>query len=528
MGATEAVPRLVALLNAPEAPLAARRAVVQALASIPGQASVDAITLALSDPALLETALDASRLLADVALEPAVVRSRTEQLLRAGSSSPQAAIDALEALLVLARRVDDAALTLQAVSTSVDDPETRALAVEFLEELGEPDAVPLILRAGDIPQAASALESLGGGAVSALLAALEGEQQEAAAAALAAQGPGVARALMPMLSDPRLARAAARSLVEIGQQALPPLVTALESADAEALPGPLQVLGQIAPGRLANYVATFLDRPEPPVRYAALAALGNLPDPRSETELLARIDSPEPAEATLATLALGRIQSADAFEVLSRRVGQGDRRSQYALAGALNEYNLRQAPVLEMVRRMVREGLPVSSAALESAFTAQALADDDIITAVANAETPETQKLRLIGAVGRLDGELAIQPLLALLRSNPPEPVLTAAARALARHEVRARDSIADLVLDEATRDAGLHVLAEMQDARALMSVLRQLSPELEADAALRAALRGMGDLVLGPLIDVINENWDLESLALLWQLTEVVEAGTQ
>jgi|GEM_PF-5273189 len=526
MGAVEAVPRLIALLDAPEAPVAARRAVVQALARIPGQASTEALARALADAALAETALEASSALAEVPLDLAVVRSRAEQLLRAGSASPEAAVEALEALTLLAGRVADPAITLEAVRALVADPETSGLAVEFLEELGDPAAVPLILAAGDTPEASAALQSFGAGAVAALLGALEGEHQAAAARALAAQGPAVVTGLLGLLNDRRLARAAARAVVEIGQDALPALVSAIEAAPADDLPGLLQVFGQVAPGRLANYVATFLGRPEPAVRYAALAALGNLPDQRSEAALLARVDSAEPAEATLATLALGRIQSADGFEVLAGRVGQGDRRSQYALAGALNEYNLRQAPVLDMVRRMVREGLPVSSSALEAAFAANAISGEDILAAIEASGTPETQKLRLIGAIGRLDSGLAVPPLLVLLRSEVDESLLNAAAAALSRHEFAAHGQIAQLLIEAGNRSAGVRVLAQMQDPRALMAVLREVAPELESDESLRSALRAMGDLILGPLIDVINENWDLESLGLLWQLTEVVGPG--
>ena len=330
--------------------------------------------------------------------------------------------------------------------------------------------------------------------------------------------------LLTSIHEPALSRAAARAVVEVGQSALPYLVTATEAAPAEELPALLQLLAQVAPGRLANYVATFLGATEAPVRYAAMVALGNLPDPRSEAELLARLDSDDPREAMLAILALGRIQSADAFEALAPRVGRGDRRAQYALAGAITEYNLRQGPVVEIVKRMVREGLPFSSGALESAVNAGAVTGEDVLSALRSAGIPETQKLRLVAAIGRLDAGAAAPLLLAVLRSNPGEPVLAGAAVALTRHEFAAREDIAELILEPATREAGLAVLARMQDPRALMPVLRRIAPTLETDAGLRDALRGLGDLVLGPLIDVLSENWDLAGLSLLWQLTELLE----
>ena len=148
------------------------------------------------------------------------------------------------------------------------------------------------------------------------------------------------------------------------------------------------------------------------------------------------------------------------------------------------------------------------------------------LSALRSAGIPETQKLRLVAAIGRLDAGAAAPLLLAVLRSKPGEPVLAGAAAALTRHEFAAREDIAELILEPATREAGLAVLARMQDPRALMPVLRRIAPTLETDAGLRDALRGLGDLVLGPLIDVLSENWDLAGLSLLWQLTELLEPG--
>jgi hypothetical protein len=84
------------------------------------------------------------------------------------------------------------------------------------------------------------------------------------------------------------------------------------------------------------------------------------------------------------------------------------------------------------------------------------------------------------------------------------------------------------MLLDPVTRQRGVRLLGTMQDPRSLMFVLRKIAPAIETDAALRTALRSLGDLVLGPLIDVISQNWDLESLGLLWQLSEVIETQSQ
>jgi hypothetical protein len=432
----------------------------------------------------------------------------------------------LESLLRLTEAAGDVEV-IAAAAGALDTPATRALALDLLEELQNPSAIPLLLPHADQADARAVIDSFGGAALPALLQALQGPTAPAAVELLAGMGANAAPALCGLLDDAALGRTAVRALVEIGDAALPAIISATEAAGPQALPGLLQILGRVAPGHVANYVATFLAHDEPAVRYASLMALGDLPDARSERELLLRVDSADPAEAALATLALGRIQSDEAFGTFAARLAPRDRRAQYALAGAVNEYNLRQGPVVEMVRRMVREGLPFSFAALQAAVHAGALADEDILAAIGGTSVPETQKLRLIGAIGRLEYQEAVPLLLPVLRGLPPEPLLGAAAAALARHEAAAREEIAELVLDPNFAPAGLRVLSLMQDSRTIMWVLRKLAPGLATNESLRAALRNMGDLVLGPLIDVINENWELESLSLLWQLTEVAAPET-
>jgi hypothetical protein len=177
---------------------------------------------------------------------------------------------------------------------------------------------------------------------------------------------------------------------------------------------------------------------------------------------------------------------------------------------------------------MVREGLPFSSAAIEAGFTAGAISTDDVLAALTGPGIPDTQKLRLISAISRLPAEQALGPLFAVVQADLPEPLLAAGVNAVGRHEVAARESVAQMLLDPVTRQRGVRLLGTMQDPRSLMFVLRKIAPAIETDAALRTALRSLGDLVLGPLIDVISQNWDLESLGLLWQLSEVIETQSQ
>ncbi len=521
LGAAKAVPRLSALAFAPEAPAATRRAVVKALAQIPGDEALAALARAAQDDLLRDAVLDVADSVPSLAADPNLIEARVQRLLERGATSPSAAIESLRSFASLAATADRALL----IDAIPEAPPDRDLAVDFLVQLDEPACAGRLLAwREESPAASAGLARLGPRAVPPLLALLDGPQAVEASEALGALGPGVVGGLLPLLSDRELSRPASRAIIEIGAPALPALVDAIESSTPDTLPALLQVFGQVAPGRLAFYVATFLKSEHPAVRYAALIALGNLPDARSETEFLARLDSNDAAERTMATLALGRIQSADGFETLTGRVGEGDRRSQYALAGAINEYNLRQGPVLEIIRRMVREGLPFSSAAIEAGFTSGQLTEDDVLAALHGPSIPDTQKLRLIAAVAALTPEQALAPLFAAAQGDLPESLRAAAVAGIGRHEVAARERIAQMLLEPATRERGTRILGAMQDARSLMFVLRKIAPAIESDPALRAALRSQGDLVLGPLIDVIAQNWDLESLGLLWQLSEVVE----
>jgi hypothetical protein len=45
----------------------------------------------------------------------------------------------------------------------------------------------------------------------------------------------------------------------------------------------------------------------------------------------------------------------------------------------------------------------------------------------------------------------------------------------------------------------------------------------VQVDQPLRADLQDMGELLIGPLFDRIYEDWDLDTLTLLWSVAQVV-----
>jgi hypothetical protein len=169
--------------------------------------------------------------------------------------------------------------------------------------------------------------------------------------------------------------------------------------------------------------------------------------------------------------------------------------------------------------------MPVSAAAVVAALQAEALATTDIVAALAEPRTSRSLKLRLISVLGQIPAELAVPVLCELISSHEIETQYGAElVAALVRHESAATSEIVGLLRDESTRRVGLRILEAMQEPRGLLSVLRSVSPFLESDEALRTALREKGDQLLGPLLDIIYENWDLDTLRMLWQLSEVVE----
>jgi hypothetical protein len=114
--------------------------------------------------------------------------------------------------------------------------------------------------------------------------------------------------------------------------------------------------------------------------------------------------------------------------------------------------------------------------------------------------------------------------LLGLLRGGIEPALRPALVLNLVKHEAAATEGIAGLLRDAGTRELGVEVLTALHESASLMAVLRAIGPLLETDVALRSTLRDMGDLALGPLLDRVYKEWNLETLELLWRLGETVE----
>ncbi|MGE3074066.1 MAG: HEAT repeat domain-containing protein [Dehalococcoidia bacterium] len=546
--AAAASDQLRALAADASAPVLVRRSALIAIARVNGPGAAAIVAPYLEDGDLRDSAIESltllpgadaeALLLSQLASTPAraneIMRALAEfgsvssvgPLLAAGSASPQHDLAVLVALVRICGRVADRSALADELDRALEPEETRLLGLQLLGELLEPRTTPTLLKYRDWSQEARiALSRLGPRAMQELLIALQGPHRDAAEETLAEIGADGVPYILPMLGSPELGRSAARVIQAVGETALPALLDAAEKRNSGLLPAVLQLIGRVGAARMAPYVATFLESESGEARYAAIVALGDLGDPRGEEELIKLMDSPDTITAGLATLALGRTRSARAFELILPRLGEGDRRLQYANAAAIGNFNLRQPTVLAQVKRAVREGLPISALAVESAFRGSVLSAGDVVHALVDTTIPESQKLRTIATIGQLPPELSVSVLSALFVvpevADAYEPQLVTA---LLRHEREAATAIRLLIESPDTRSRGIAVLEAMSDPQGLLGVLRSVAPLLENDDLFRKALRARGDQLLGPLLDILYQNWDLASLALLWQLSEVVE----
>jgi transcriptional regulator with GAF, ATPase, and Fis domain len=556
--AADALPMVGAVAADESAPPMVRREALGALARIGDPRAVPMLAASLSDPATAAAAIAGLALLAGSAAEapilaalpalaPEALVAAVEALGKVGTRDsipalfdtaaghPDLTEPAFDALLEIGRRMRPDGDAFDDLAAAVATASSRDLALMLLGDLGDSRAIPYLLRYLDSsPEARVSLLKLQELSVDALVDALREhpELEDGIAQLLLESGQVPVNGLLRLTLDPDIGQAASRIIEHVGVRAAPAVVDALEAGGVAAdAPRLLQLLGRLRGGRVEAYVASFLTNADVRTRYAALVALGDLPGARSERELLALLDAADPPTRALATLSLGRIQSADGFEQLMTQAQSApERLSQYALAGAVGNYNLRQAPVMALVREMALSGRPVSAAALQEALLSGAVSTDDLHRTLADEAVPSSQKLRLISILGHLPPQAALDTLLTLLRGGLDAALRPALIVNFVRYEGRATAEIASLLTNPTTRALGIEVLSALHEPESLMTVLRAIAPLLDTDEALRATLHEMGDLALGPLLDRVYEDWDLDTLELLWRLGETAvgpAAGT-
>ena len=196
------------------------------------------------------------------------------------------------------------------------------------------------LRRGPVPQRRAAAQELGvlkdARAVGPLIAALQDSQESIADAAAVALGRiGDPRAVEPLaaaLSDPATRWSAAEALVEMGDPALGPLVTALSGADVQICRALLVHLKQheVKDRRLVEPLLKQLHSSDWLVRQSAAEFLGRIGDPCAVDGLTAALRDDN------------RLVREEAARVLGE---MGDVRAVDALIDALRNLNTAQAAV---------------------------------------------------------------------------------------------------------------------------------------------------------------------------------------
>lgn len=546
LGASVALPALLEIVATAESTFL-RRAAIAAIGSLGDRSALPHLTSYLAQEGLASAALAAIVRFADpsaeeaiapllTAMDTALVEQAVGALGKLGTErSVRPLLDlvkrashrgeaVLDAIIAIYRRSSRREAVLQTLREALDDEEQRLWVLQLLGELADPVAVPWLLAYHDWSEEAGiALLKLGRAAVPGLIEAARKQPalRDYIGRLLSELGLTVLADLLPLLLDRELAGLAEGVVRGLGEKAVPNILSALERSTNPILIARLvQVLGRTGTPQLVPYVAGFLEHPDTAVRYAAIIALGDLDDPRSEAYLLEGLDGEDETAIALAILSLGRLRSEAALErfpllLQTRPVW----RLRYAVAAALSNYTARDPVVGTQLRQLVQEGLPYTA----SFVTANGTGHAELLALLHEPSTPLSRKLRALSLLTTLPDEEAV-PLLGDLLRRPLEPALRSAVVTAAAHRGAAIVGvIVGLLADPVQRQTGLAVLQELRPPAAVVSVLRRMANTIQIDDQLRSALREMGELLIGPLFDRIYQDWDLDTLTLLWSVAQVI-----
>lgn len=546
LGLPGALPALFALAAGAESAFL-RRAALEAIGAIGDRSALPSLVPYLEDEGMAAAALKGIVALADPAGEEAVLSllrggdvGLVEQAIHAlGTLGTERAVASLlggarraahleepvfDAVVAIYNRSSSRAAVLEALRAALDDEGQRLLALQLLGELADPRAVPWLLPYRDwSEEALVALLKLGQAAIPGLVQAAREQPavQDYVRRVLTELGPTVVPDMLPLLLDRSLVSLAEGVIRSFGEEGIPELVAALESAEDPTLIARLvQMLGHVGTPQFVPYIAGFLERPEEAIRYGAIVALGDLPDPRSEAHLLACLDSEDETAVALAVLSLGRLRSATAFARFSAMLEtMPGWRQRYAIAAALSNYEPHDPTVRTQLQRLIEEGLPYTA----STVRAKIIDGAELLALLRDPSLSFSRKLRALSLLAELPDTDAV-PLLLTLLQQPLEPALhSAVISAVAERGEAVVDSLVQMLADPTQRTVGLAVLRELKPPSAVVAVLRRVANTVQVDEPLRSALQDMGELLIGPLFDRIYEDWDLDTLTLLWSVAQVI-----
>jgi len=469
-----------------------------------------------------------------------------------------------------------------------DDPEVRKESVWLLEKLGDPRAAgalaPLLAdRDQDVcKMTIHALGELGNPcAAPALIPLLKDPDTDIRGPAAKALGrigdPRMAQALIPLLVDAdhyvrneavgalqtmkwtpetikdRVKLLAAQNrweeIVQLGQSAIPTVMTLLRNASGAIRSGAVRTLGQLGDPRAVDALLPFLQDPDSFVRIAAAEALGAFDDPRIFPALAPLLEDPKGDMRSTAAKALGRSGDPQAVLALMALLKDPQTGVRESAAEALMHVGKAAAPALIKAlnnpmarsdRRRALEALGEIGDARAIPVLAEALEDGDWTLRRIAAQgldklgwQPETTQQKTIFAIGLEDWNTPPKlgsEAVAILISALEEPSLRIEAiRALEKiGEPRALDALLPLLTD-----SGEEVFAEVTKALENNASPKTVPVFIKAlvnqppSSSLRDVLCHLGKPALPALMDVLKNGEPRMQVVAIEVMGKIGEAQT-
>ena len=304
-----AVEALVAATDDQEAEV--RRHAIMALGLIKDARAVGPLIAALADESLAGEAKDALVPIGEPAVEPllSALEGATGRMRR-------------DILWVLGMIRDRRATEPLIAALKDEDPDTRAVAILGLGCVRDERAVePLIAAMGEdrfADSVAQALAEIGEPAVEPLITVVESAERELLVRQKAAKALGLikdARAVEPLiraLQDPILRHAAATALVGFRAIATARLIEVMQDENPEIRAHAAAALGRLMDGDALPALLLATRDPEPSVRAQVARALGQLEDRRAVPELIGALKDPDGGVRLEAVRALGFLRERQA------------------------------------------------------------------------------------------------------------------------------------------------------------------------------------------------------------------------